>query len=388
MSESELGGQSVRVARSHEALLALLQRIESGRAPKPDWIHLQAACRLERLSPADRSQALQRLHRCVLRGFRTGSAELAPGPERLDLWRCVAQHGFHDFSDDGWTKNYDSPFVTNYDYVSAYLEGGLDAVDAYAAYSSVLGSHDFGAEELLRSELCADVRTIVEPMAGCGDFAYAGHFRFPEHRYFLFDLDGRARDHVLRLPWLPETEHHYALSNALEEDVWKQVKSFSSGRALGFIGKQSHHLFDARQLLQLLRLGSQYLDVFVLETPAVVLASELPDVDDLTRPEMADAGFGIALVDEPGGSPNPFTNELHFRLELRDAGATRTLFRYPNWTIWQQPVLVALAQLLDLEVSYLHSEHDEFVPIAHNPKETDCHENATLLAFSRRHASS
>ncbi|MCP5039459.1 MAG: hypothetical protein GY944_00430, partial [bacterium] len=59
--------QVIRVTRSADALRNRLDAIESGKEPKPDWIHLQAACRLDKLRNEELTATVKRLHRCVLR---------------------------------------------------------------------------------------------------------------------------------------------------------------------------------------------------------------------------------------------------------------------------------------------------------------------------------
>ena len=131
----------VRVARSRDGLDSLITAIETGKQPRPDWIHLQGDARLDRLDSEQWPALLARLHPVVLRGFRTAPLPDDDPAELLDRWRCVARAGFHDFAEHGWSKCYDSPFVENYDYMQAYLEGGLEALDPYAVYGAVLGSH-------------------------------------------------------------------------------------------------------------------------------------------------------------------------------------------------------------------------------------------------------
>ena len=373
----------VRVVRTRDALESLLARLESGSAARPDWIHLQAAAGLDRQPRADWPDLLRQLHRNVLRGFRTADTPNGDAVERLDRWRTIASNGFHDFGEHGWAKAYDSPFVENHDYVAAYLEGGLEALDPYQIYSAVLGSHDYGVEDFVATKACRGVRTIIEPMAGTAEFAYSGHFRFPEFRYLMIDLDEDARRRVLARPWLADTEHHYFSADVLDEEVWKQVKSLSSGPSLAFIGKQSHHLFDVQQLCRLLELGTLYCDSLVLETPAMTLVTELASEEELTRPEMAAAGFDVGLVDLPNVEPNPFTNRIAFRLEAWDEDDHRTLFEYERWTVWTQPTLVALAQLLGLNSYYYHSELDEFVPVEVDAGDSDHLDNVTFMLFSR-----
>jgi hypothetical protein len=372
----------VRVARTYEALDALLRAIETGQLERPDRILLQGECRLDRLDSETLGKTIGRLHRCVLRGFRAANLAPTPGNERLALWRAIASRGFHDFGDE-FSKEYDSPFVENHDYIGPYLESGLDALDPYRVYGAVLGSHDYGVEDLIGTKLCSGVTTIIEPMAGTAELARQGHFRFPDFRYVMIDLDPNARDYVNALPWLPQTQHHYLTASVLDEDVWQQTQSLTSGPSLSFVGKQSHHLFDARELHRLLELGTEYSDFLVLETPPITLLCDLADEEELTRPEMADAGLNLALLNEPELAPNPFTNRVDFRLDAWDASGRRTLFRYPNWTVWPQPLLVGMADLLGLHAWYFHSELDEFVSVHHDASDSDCHDNVNFMLFTR-----
>ena len=374
---------TVRRAGSQPALRQLLDSIDRGSKPKPDWIHLQRGCRIEEL-PAHSLEALvARLHRCVLRGFR-----LPPPPvdrsQRLALWRTIARNGFHDFTESGWTKCYDSPVVENYDYVSSYLSGGIDQLDPYRVYSAVLGTHDYTIEDFSRTHLCKKVRTVAEPMAGSADFSYAGHYRFPDFRYVMFDLDRNARDHVLRRAWLPDSDHQYVLANVLDESIWQHVKSLTTGESLSYLGKQSHSFFDAKQLYRLLDLATRYVDYFMLEVPEPSLVSELDHTDLLTRTEMEDAGFQVALVDESEDPANPFTNRLRFRLDAWDSTRRRALFQYGAWTSWQHPTLVVLGQLLDLRVLYFHSELHEFLPVEEAVDSSDVLDNVSFMLFTRR----
>jgi hypothetical protein len=199
----------------------------------------------------------------------------------------------------------------------------------------------------------------------------------------MIDLDEAARDRVLARPWLPETEYHYFVSDVLDEEVWKQAKTLSSGPALAFVGKQSHQLFDVRQLCRLLELGTLYADSLVLETPAMSLVVDMDSEEEMTRPEMEAAGLHVSLVDEPGTAPHPFTNRISFRLDAWDETGRRSLFRYPRWTVWSQPTLVALAELQGLNAYYFHSELGEFVPVEHDASDSDCHDNVTFMLFSR-----
>jgi hypothetical protein len=374
---------SVRVANSPQALERLLAGVEAGSRPRPDWIHIQGDCRLDRLAGPALEQLVRRLHGCVLRGFRAGPCHSKQRRARIEFWRRIAANGFHDFSSQGWMKCYDSPFVEDYDHLACYLEGGVSALDPYQIYSAVLGTHDYTVEDFLLTPFCEKVETIVEPMAGTGDFAYFGHFRHPEHRYILFDVDAAARDHVLSRPWLEGSDHRYEVADVLEPSIWRTVKRLTRGRSLSYIGKQSHHFFDARQLYRLLDMGTSHVDYFILETPEPALVSDLDEVDLLTRPEMEDAGFEVALIEQEDRSPNLFTNELGFRLEVWDARERRTLFTYPKWTSWQPPTLVALARLLGLDVFYLNEEAGDFVTVDEGDH-SDALGDVNFMLFTRR----
>jgi hypothetical protein len=374
---------TVRIANSMPSLEQLLAGIEAGRRPQPDWIHIQGDCRLEKL-PGEALEALvRRLHASVLRGFRAKPQRSRRRSQRLDFWRRVARNGFHDFASEGWNKCYGSQFIEDYDYVRAYLEGGIDALDPYEIYSAVLGTHDYSIEDFIHTPFCEKVETVVEPMAGTGDFSYLGHFRHPELRYILFDVDTEARDHVLTRPWLEGSDHHYLVADVLDPSVWQTIESKSRGRSLSYIGKQSHHFFGAQQLYRLLELGTRAVDYFILETPEPGLVSDLDEVDLLTRPEMEDAGFEVALVEQEDHAPNLFTNEFGFRLEIWDDSQRRTLFRYANWTSWQPPMLVTLARLLGLDVFYLNEEAGDFVTVDEGDH-GDAHDNVNFMLFRRR----
>ena len=375
---------TVRIANTVTALERMLEGIEAGERPRPDWIHLQGKCRIDRLPGQGLEALLRRLHACVLRGFRARNARPRGRLARLAFWQCVARNGFHDFSDLGWMKAYGSPFVESYDYVSDYQRGGVAALDPYRVYSAVLGTHDYTVEDFLHTASCEKVETIVEPMAGTGEFSYAGHFLHPDLRYVLFDLDPKARDHVMARAWLPGADYRYEVADVLSPAIWRQVKGWTRGRSLSYIGKQSHHFFDARQLHQLLSVGTKHVDYFVLESPEASLVSDLEQVDDLTRPEMEDAGFEVALVEEEDSPPNPFTNELGFRLDVWDEHERRTLFRYRDWTSWQPPMLVTLARLLDLDVLYLNEDVSDFVSVDGDLDHSDCLENVSFMLFKRR----
>ncbi len=377
--------QVTRIARTPEALDNRLSAIESGKEAKPDWIHLQADCRLDNLRTEELARTIQRLHGCVLRGFKANNVEIKKRKERRKYWTTIAQNGFHDFSDLGWMKCYDSPYVENYDYITPYLEGGIEALDPYLVYSSVLGSHDYGVEDFVTTKLCAGVDTIIEPMSGTAEFCYQGHFRYPEFRYLMIDLDEKAKAHVEAKPWLEGTDRQYVIADVLDEDIWQRVKSFTATKSLSYIGKQSHHLFDAKQLFRMLEVATNYVDYFMLETPQISLPSDMDSVDEMTRPEMEDAGFEVDLIDEDDGAPNPFTNQMSFRLEASNARRERTLFEYHDWTVWSQPTLVAMARLLDLNVVFFHSDHEEFISVddAEEVEDSDCLENVTFMLFTR-----
>lgn len=375
--------QTVRVARSMDALRRILDEISSGRSEKPDWVHLQSRCRLDKLTSEERGRTLGQLHNCVKRGFRANNTKIKRRDERSAYWRQITGSGFHDFAETGWRKCYDSPFVESYDYLSDYLEGGLEALDPYRVYTAVLGTHDFSVEDFVATEMCANVRTIVEPMSGTADLSYQSHFQYPDFHYVMIDLDRRARDHVLSLPWLPDTEYDYLLSDVLAEEVWGQAKSLASGESFAYIGKQSHNFFDAKQLYRLLDAATRHVDYLMLETPQVSLVTDCDEVEDLTRPEMEDVGLSVALRDEPGKVPNPLTSRLHFQLEAWDDTGARSLFAYHDWTSWPHPTLVTLAELLDLRALYYHSELEEFVPVQEGTEDSDCTENVTFMLFTR-----
>jgi hypothetical protein len=376
--------ETLRIAKSPADLEKVLHRIESGQQPKPDWIRLQANCRLDKMKSAKRDAFLARIHSCVLRGFKNVCEKPRSKKARLDLWQSIARSGFHDFSEFGWTKNYDSPFVENYDYISAYQQGGIDALDAYSVYSSVLGTFDFGVADFVETELCENVRTIVEPMAGTAEFCYAGHFRFPDFNYMMIDLDEDAQQLVLSQNWLPEVSKDYIVGDVLSARIWERVKSQSSGDSLAYIGKQSHHYFSAKQLMQLMKVATSHVDFLMLETPQICLVSDMGDTDELTRQEQEDAGFKCELVGEKGGDPNPFTHQLSFRLEASSGKNKKTMFNYHDWTSWGHSTLVAFADLLDLKSFYFHSEKEEFVPVADWDDDADCEENVTFMLFTHR----
>ena len=376
--------ETLRIAKSPEDLEKVLGRIETGKQPKPDWIRLQGTCRLDKMKSAERDAFLARIHPCVLRGFKNACEVPSGRKAGLELWQSIARSGFHDFSDFGWSKNYDSPFVENYDYISAYQQGGIDALDAYSVYSSVLGTFDFGVADFVDTELCKNVRTIVEPMAGTAEFCYSGHFRFPDFKYMMIDLDEDAQQLVLSQRWLPGASKDYIVGDVLAPDVWGRVKSQASGDSLAYIGKQSHHYFTAKQLMQLMKIATDHVDFLMLETPQICLVSEMGDTDELTRAEQEDAGFRCELVGEKDGEPNPLTHELSFRLEASNGTMKKTMFNYHQWTSWAHSTLVAFADILDLKAFYFHSEKEEFVPVTQWDDEADCEENVTFMLFTHR----
>jgi hypothetical protein len=326
------------------------------------------------------------MHPCVLRGFKIAGEKPVGRKARLDLWQSITQLGFHDFSEYGWSKNYDSPYVENYDYISAYQKGGIDALDAYAVYSSVLGTFDYSVEDFVETKLCRNVRTVVEPMAGTAEFCYAGHFRFPEFNYMMIDLDEDAQELVLAQKWLPEASKDYIVGDVLSAEVWDRVKSQTIGDSLAYIGKQSHHYFSAKQLMQLMKVATSHVDFLMLETPQICLVSEMGDTDELTRQEQEDAGFTCELAGEKGGDPNPLTHDLSFRLQAVEGKKKRTLFNYHGWRFWSHSTLVAFADLLDLNSFYFHSDKEEFVSVDVWDDESDCEENVTFMLFTQRNS--
>ncbi len=375
---------TLRIANSPESLDKVLRRIETGKLEKPDWIRIQGKCRLDKLDEDVRDAFLARLHRSVKFGFKYTCRKPGKKSKRVALWRAIARSGFHDFSEAGWTKNYDSPFVEDYDYLGDFLRGGIEALDPYRVYSAVLGTFDFSVHDFVSTRVCKNVRTIVEPMAGTAEFCYAGHFRYPEFQYLMIDLDETARERVLAQPWLPQARQEYLIGDVLSQATWEQVKAKSDGESLAYIGKQSHHYFDAKQLFQLMKVATSHVDFLMLEAPQICLASDMGDTDELSRPEMEDAGFDCALVGEKGGDPNPLTHHLSFRLEARKGKQKKTLFNYHDWTYWAHSTLVAFADLLDLRSFYFHSEHDEFLPVTEWDDEADCEDNVTFMLFTRR----
>ena len=377
-----------RTASSQAGLERLLDAIESGREPKPEWIALRSACRLERLGPERLAKLVPRLHRSVLQGFHAPEPAGVGPKRRLALWRAIASRGFHDFGGEGFTKCWDSPFVEDYDYVAAYLRGGLGALDPFLVYSAVLGTHDFSVHDFVSTELCRGVGTVIEPMAGSSDFTYQGHFRHPELRYVMFDLDPKARDFVTGQRWLDAADWRYWIANVLDEKVWKRIASLTTGRSLSYIGKQSHHYLEPRDLLRLLDLGTRHVDYFMLEVQEPALISDLEAEEDLSRTEMEDAGFSALLVDDPGHRPNPLTHAISFSLELRERKPaarreTRTLFRYPSWISYQPVTLCAFARLLGLRVLDFEPEAREFRPVERAGEPGAATQDVNFLVFTR-----
>ena len=375
---------TTRVANSIEALDKILAAITSGQQEKPDWIRLQGGCRLDRVEGPRREELIERLHGAVLRGFKANNCQFEDAESRLAYWRSVARKGFHDFSDQGWMKCYDSPFVENYDYIGPYLEKGLEGLDPYAVYTSVLGTFDFTVEDFVNTELCRNVHTIVEPMAGTAEFAYHSHFHYPDFRYVMADLDQAAQERVLAQRWLPNTEKHYLRANVLDESVWSEIKSVTTGESLSYIGKQSHHLFDARELFRLMEVATSHVDYFMLETPQLAPVMEMGGTDDVTREEMKDAGFEVELIEDADGEPNPFTNLMHFHLGAADKTGARKIFDYRNWTVWSQSILVTLARILNLNAFYFNSEMHEFVSVDDEWEDCDVEDEVTFMLFTSR----
>jgi hypothetical protein len=221
-------------------------------------------------------------------------------------------------------------------------------------------------------------------MAGTAEFCYAGHFRFPDFHYMMIDLDEDAQQLVLSQNWLPEASKDYLVGDVLSPEIWELVKSQTSGDSLAYIGKQSHHYFTAKQLMQLMKVATAHVDFLMLETPQICLVSEMGDTDELTRTEQEDAGFKCELVGEKNGDPNPLTHQLSFRLEASRGSEKKTMFNYHDWTSWAHSTLVAFADLLDLKSFYFHSEEEEFLPVTKWDDEADCEENVTFMLFTHR----
>ena len=374
-----------RSANSWKRLERLLDDIEDRREPKPHWIDLGGKANLGLLAQADLEALIQRLHGRVLRGFRANSVSLPSKGRRLKYWRAIARNGFHDFAEDRWMKCYDSPFVEDYDYVAAYLDGGgIDALDPYLVYSSVLGTWEYSVEDFVHTDLLCDVTTIVEPLAGSAEFSYAGHFQYPDYRYVMFDLDEDAKRHVEARSWLPQTKREFIVGDALAEGTWRAVRAASEGPSLAYIGKQSHNFFGPKDLVKVLEWGTRHCDHLMLEVSEPYLLDDEPTIDELTRPEQKAAGFRVALDDLEDTPSNPLTNAINFYLIAWDKQRRRNLFSYCGWTGYQAPTLVALGRILDLDVRYFHSEQTEFVSVDAGTETSDCSENNTFMLFSRR----
>jgi len=374
-----------RSANTWKKLERLLDDIEDGSEAKPDWIDLKDKADLGRLAEADLTALVRRMHASVLRGFRANDVRLSGRQRRLDHWRAIARNGFHDFAEKRWMKCFDSPYVEDYDYVGPYLEGGgLDALDPYMVYSSVLGTWEYSVEDFVHTDLLQDVTTIVEPLAGSAEFSHAGHFQYPDFRYVMFDLDEEAKRHVEARPWLPQTKREFIVGDALVESTWAAVRAASIGTSLAYIGKQSHNFFGPRDLMKVLEWGTRHCDHLMLEVSEPYLLDSEPTIDELTRPEHKAAGFRVALDDLEDKPSNPLTNAIDFYLIAWDKLERRNLFSYCGWTGYQAPTLSALGRLLDLEVRYFHSDQTEFVSVDVDTETSDCRDNNTFLLFSRR----
>lgn len=376
--------EQTRTVRSFKALEQMLGEIESGAAPKPDWIKLKGAADISRLEEDARAVLLGRMHGSVLRGFKAKEVRVHGKRPKLAYWRSIARCGFHDFADDKWSKGYDSPFQEDYDYVTPYVEGGLEALDPYMVYSSVLGTWEYSVEDFIHTELGTEIGTIVEPMAGSAEFCYSGHFRYPDLHYCMFDLDEEAKRYVEAKRWLEQTPREYIIGDALAEDTWKAVRTFSNGKSLSYIGKQSHNFFGVKDLLKIMEWGTTHTDYLMLEVSEPYLLDEEPSIDELTRPEQRGVGFRVALEDDDEEISNPLTNALHFFLVAWDSDDRRELFGYRGWTGWQAAMLTALGRLMDLEVRYFHDHELEFLSVDEGTETSDCRENNTFMLFSRK----
>ena len=176
-------------------------------------------------------------------------------------------------------------------------------------------------------------------------------------------------------------------SVALQKGVAVRLRDISVEslkKGLAYIGKQSHHFFDAKQLMQLMKVATEHVDYLMLETPQICLVSEMGDTDELTRQEQEDAGFKCELAGEKGGDPNPLTNQLSFRLQATNGRKEKTMFNYHGWTSWAHSTLVAFADLLDLNAYYYHSEDEEFTTVREWDDDADCEENVTFMLFTAR----
>jgi len=371
--------------RNMRALRDLLEEIEAGKTPKPDWIEFKADARLDRLDVPTLAATLKRLHPCVLRGFKANEGKVKGKRNYLEWWTTVTQHGFHDFAADCWMKCYDSPHVENYDFVTPYLETkSVQDLDAYMVYGAVLGTWEYSGEDFRNTELGKDIQTFVEPLAGTAEFCYATHHFYPDLNYVMFDLDAKAKEKVDARFWREGTRKNFLLGDALEEDTWKQVRAASEGKSLAYIGKQSQNFFGAKDMLTLMRWGTTHCDYLILEVSEPYLLDDEPEVDDLTRREMKAAGFKVSLDDDDDNPGNPLTNDMSFRLVAHDHEDYRVLFEYIHWTGWQAPTLVAFANLLDLEALYFHSDKMEFLSVDVETDTSDCTENNTFLLFRKK----
>ncbi len=375
--------ETTRSANSWKKLETILAETEEG-APKPDWIDLTGKADLSKLERPDREKLVLRMHACVLRGFRANEVHISGKTRRLEYWRSISRNGFHDFAEDQWMKCYDSPFVENYDYVTPYLDGGgIDSLDPYLVYSSVLGTWEYSVEDFINTDFLGDVTTVVEPLAGTAEFCYTGHFRYPDFNYVMFDLDGEAKTYVDAKPWLPQAKREFIIGDALVEDTWVAVRAASKGTSVAYIGKQSHNFFNVKQVMKILEWGTTHCDHLILEVSEPYLLDEEPSIDELSRPEQKAAGFRVALDDVEEKPANPLTNALDFYLIAWDKEKRRNLFSYCGWTGWQAPTLTALGRLLDLEVRYYHNELCEFVSVDVETDTSDCRDNNTFLLFTR-----
>ncbi len=370
--------------RSMRGLDALLKQIESGGRQKPDWIEMKGDANLGRLPTDELAALITRIHPLVRRGFEANNVKIKGKANKLDYWKTIAKRGFHDFGEECWMKCFDSPFVEDYDYITAYQEGGLEALDPYMVYSSVLGTWDYSIEDFLLTDHCRDVKTVVEPLAGTAEFCYSGHFHRPNFKYVMFDLDKDAERHVASRQWLPGSEYTYIIGNAVHEQTWKEVREASEGKSLSYVGKQSQNFFNVKELMSILQWGTTYTDYLMVEVAEPYTMAEEPEIDKLTRKEQRAAGFKVALEDGESSPCNPLTNEMDFELVTWDKEDRRVLFNYDGWIGWQAPTITAMAEYLDLDARYYHSEECEFLPIREGTDTADVHENNTFLMFTKK----
>ncbi len=375
---------STHGVRSWKALDALLRRIERGDEPKPDRIELKGSMNPGALELSAWGEWLIRLHAGVLRGFDTPQLDVRGRKRRLAFWQQTARAGFHDFIDDAWNKPYDAPFVTDYDYIRSYQQGGMKGLDEYGVYSAVLGSWEFGVEDFVHTKAFGGIRTIVEPLAGTAEFCYQGHFRRPDLTYVMFDLDPGAKRLAEERRWLDRAKRSFLLGNALDEDVWKRVREASKGRSLAYIGKQSQNFFDAPDLVKILDWGTRYVDHLILEASEPYIVDDEPSCDEMTRPEMKAVGLHVALEDLDDVTPNPLTNHMSFDLVAWNDDERRSLFQYHDWIGWQAAALTGLGRLLGLSMRYFHSAECEWLPLDEKVDTSDVRENNSFIVFSRR----